>query len=378
MNKFVNILGIRGLPAAHGGFETFAHNFSIYLIENGWEVTVYCQHNSENPDSPEDGSQDYWHGVRRVHLSVKGNGPLSTIKFDLKAALHVRTSPGIDLLLGYNTAIFTILQKLNSKKVVINMDGVEWHRKKWNALAKVWFYINEFFACHLANEVIADHPEIANHLKRHGCYRANIIPYAADAVSQKDFDFAEAMGIRQKEYYISIARIEPENSILEIVQAYSAHKHFNKLVVLGTFNNKNGYHQEILAAASEDVIFPGAIYDRDVVQSLRFNARAYIHGHQVGGTNPSLVEALGCGNPIVAHDNRFNRWVAGNGQVYFSNKKELSDIFDGLDHDNTALLEMSADAVAQHKAMFTYEAIHNAYARCLERMLPTEHKAYVR
>lgn len=258
------------------------------------------------------------------------------------------------------------------------MDGVEWRRRKWNALAKIWFYINEFSGCQLANEVIADHPEIAQHLKRHGCYRSNVIPYGAEAVSQKDFKPIERMGMKPREYYISIARIEPENSILEIVQAYSEHQRSNKLVVLGNFDKAIRYHQDILAAASKDVIFPGAIYDKDIVQSLRFNARAYIHGHQVGGTNPSLVEALGCGNPIVAHNNRFNRWVAGNGQTYFSTTEELSDILDRLDNDNTSLQKMGIDAVAQHKTMFTYEMVHNAYARCLEQLLPAEDKVYVR
>jgi len=115
--KVVNILGIRGVPAAHGGFETFAHHLAPYLVERGWKVTVYCQHDANDPNAPPDGFEDMWEGVHRVHFRIDGNSSLSTIKFDYRSVRDVLKRPGIDLVLGYNTAVFSIMQP--------------WHAEGW-------------------------------------------------------------------------------------------------------------------------------------------------------------------------------------------------------------------------------------------------------
>src|SRR5260221_13849583 len=121
------------------------------------------------------------------------------------------------------------------------------------------------------------------------------------------------MGLVAGNYLVSIAGIEPDNNILTIVDAYSRRPGGAKLVVLGNLDDRHPYHRAIKAAASPEVMFPGAIYDAATVQALRFHARAYCHGHMVGGTNPSLVESLWCGNAVMAHRNRFNLWTAGPG-----------------------------------------------------------------
>ena len=117
-----------------------------------------------------------------------------------------------------------------------------------------------------------------------------------------------------------IARAEPENSILEVVQAWSRKPRGCKLVVLGKYEAGHAYQRAVQAAASAEVVFPGAVYEKPVVQALRFHARFYVHEHQVGGTNPSLVESLGTGNAVLAHDNAYNRWVAGDAGVYFADE----------------------------------------------------------
>jgi len=165
---------------------------------------------------------------------------------------------------------------------------------------------------------VADHPQIKLHLQsRVAAAKVTTILYGADAVSFAPVEPVQALGLEPGRFMTLIARAEAENSLLEIVQGFSAKPRGMQLVVLGNYQDSNAYHRAMKAAASDEVRFVSAIYDKTVVQALRFHSAAYVHGHQVGGTNPSLVEALGAGNAVVAHDNRFNRWVAGDGAVYF-------------------------------------------------------------
>lgn len=365
--KHLNILGIRGVPAAHGGFETFAHNFSVWLTEQGWTVNVYCQHDDTEVSAPADGYEDKWNGVNRIHYRIPGSGPLSTIKFDLRCAVDVCKRPGIDLVLGYNTAVFNLIQRLRGRKVVMNMDGVEWRRQKWGAIAKMWFYFNEFIGCRTSSAAIADHPEIAQHLRRHGCDDAIVIPYGSPSIVNADSSTLEKFDLTPRGYLISIARVEPENSIFEIVKAFSSRRRSIKMVVLGSINDDNNYHRRVKDVASDDVIFLGAIYDKKIVEALRSHALAYVHGHQVGGTNPSLVEALGSQNAVIAHDNRFNRWVAGNEQFYFGGIEELIGIFNTVETDQNLFARARIAAKKRHSEDFTLEMVHNKYLDVLER-----------
>ena len=368
MIKQLNILGTRGVPAAHGGFETFAQQFALWLVARGWKVVVYCQHDEDEPNAPADLSEDTWEGVDRVHVRARGKGPLATMNFDLRCVKDVLRRPGIDLVLGYNTAVFCLAQRLRGRKLLINMDGIEWKRNKWNAVAKGWFWINEIIGAHLAHIPIADHPEIKRHLQRHGTRGIEVIPYGSPKILSAPVEPLAEHGLEAGQYLISIARIEPENSLLELVEGFSTRRRGKKLVVLGNLFDDNSYHRELRNRASDEVVFPGAIYERNKVAALRFHALAYLHGHRVGGTNPSLVEALGAGNPVLAHDNPFNRWVAGEGQFYFSDAASLEKAFEKILTDTRSVEEASRQARLRHEEEFTLDKIHNAYLDQLERL----------
>jgi glycosyltransferase involved in cell wall biosynthesis len=366
-SRTLNILGIRGIPAAHGGFETFAARLSGYLRERGWSVTVYCQHEASDPNSPRHGSEDIWNGIRRIHVISSVSGPLGTIEFDWWCVRHVLKEPGIDLILGYNTAVFALVNRIWGRTVIMNMDGIEWKRAKWNWAAKMWFRFNEIIGSKLCNVPIADHPEIARHLKRYGCNRTIVIPYGADVVTEADASLVESFGIEPDRYFISIARIEPENSILEIVQGFANASTGLKLVILGKFTPEtNPYHAKVERYASKDVLFLGAIYNPKVVSALRLHARAYIHGHQVGGTNPSLVEALGVGSAVIAHDNRFNRWVAGPLQFYFADPEGCAGLIERIAHDEDAVKVSRAAARKRHAECFLWSDILARYEEVLQ------------
>lgn len=357
-NKLL-ILGTRGIPAEHGGFETFAQRLALYLIKRNWEVTVYCQ--TAERDLP----SKNWRGIKLVYISTRKNNALGSILFDFKSTLHAATKgEGIILTLGYNTAIFSILYRLNGKFNIINMDGLEWQRQKWNALEKAWLYLNERIGARLGNRLVADHPEIKNYLSRSVCAdKIVMIPYGADPIGQSDASLLEPYNLSSQSYALIIARPEPENSIWEIVSAFSAKKRGYKLVVLGKYVAENAYHRQVLEAASEEVVFLGAIYDSSTVHALRVHTRLYIHGHTVGGTNPSLVEALAAGSPILAHDNGFNRWVAGEKAHYFSDEARCLKKLDELQGNTKELEKMSQGSTNRYKQAFADDKDLKAYEK---------------
>lgn len=369
-SKTINILGIRGIPAAHGGFETFASHLAPYLRDRGWRVNVYCQIEPDAEGNLREDFEDDWEGIHRIHLGSRRSGSAGSMIFDWRCIQDVLKRPGIDLVLGYNTAVLSILQRAFGRKVAMNMDGIEWKRAKWSWPIKAWFYFNEFMGANLCSVPIADHPEIAQHLRRHGCMRAVVIPYGADRIDEAPTEPLSTYGLEPGRYLISIARIEPENSTLEIVRAFSAERRGVKLVVLGKFQSGNRYHDAVRAAASDEVVFPGAIYARDTVSALRYHALAYVHGHQVGGTNPSLVEALGAGSAVIAHDNRFNRWVAGDGQFYFSDERTLSSVLSGVIANPAAALGARALAHQRFEERFRWMTVLGEYEGMLAKLLP--------
>ncbi len=328
--KQVVLLGIRGIPACHGGFETFAEYLCLYLVKNGWSVIVYCQVEGRGAIYHSE-----WNGVNLTNIPVENKGPLSTVIFDLKSVFHSLRHGGVFLTLGYNTAILSVMYRLFRKASIINMDGVEWKREKWGIAAKCWFWLNERFGCWFGSHLVADHPRIEDHLAtRVSRNKITMIPYGGLEVTASDESILSEYNLVKDKYTILIARPEPENSILEIVRGFSERPRNRKLVVLGNFSKENAYHRAVLAAGSDEVVFLGAIYDIEKVSALRFFSRAYVHGHQVGGTNPSLVESIGAGNAIIAHDNPFNRWVAKDGALYFGGEKQISDVFGDIFRDD--------------------------------------------
>ena len=360
--KTLRILGTRGVPAAHGGFETFAEHLALYLVQRGWRVVVYCQIDGIGPVT-----EDRWQGVERVNIPVDRPGPAGTIAFDWLATRHAARHRDLCLTLGYNTAVFCALLRIKGIPNVINMDGIEWSRAKWSGLAKAWFWMNDWAGCWLGNHLVADHPEIARHLAtRVRADKITTIAYGADALADLPDAPVRALGLEPGEYLTVVARPEPENSILEVVQGFSAAQRGMTLAVLGRYDDAQPYHRAVKAAAGPEVRFLGAIYDKPVVQALRYHCAAYVHGHQVGGTNPSLVEALGGGNAVIAHDNKFNRWVAGDGAAYFDSADSFAEVFGDLNQDRGRLQAMRQASLRRYAMGLTWPQILSQYELLLQ------------
>ncbi len=366
--KVLRILGTRGVPAAHGGFETFAEHLALFLVRRGWKVIVYCQEAGTGPMQ-----EDTWNGVHRVRIPVASDGSAASMLFDWRATRHAARHRDLCLTLGYNTAVFCALLRRAGTPNVINMDGIEWQRAKWGAVAKTWFWLNEWAGCRLGNHLVADHPEIARHLGRQTrASKISVIAYGSARTHGADPAPVQALGLAPGRYLTLIARPEPENSVLEVVQGFSRRERGVTLAILGHYKADHAYHQAVRAAAGPEVRFLGAIYDQGTVGALRQHCLAYVHGHQVGGTNPSLVEALGAGNPILAHDNRFNRWVAGDAAVYFAGSDGAARAFDEVLSQPQRLLQLGHAAQARHAQAFTLDGINAEYEALLERWLPRQ------
>jgi glycosyltransferase involved in cell wall biosynthesis len=362
----LRILGTRGVPAAHGGFETFAERFALDLQARGWEVTVYCQLQGRGATVV-----DRWCGVQRVGIPVALPGPAGTMLFDALAIRHAAARREPCLTLGYNTALWCMALRLQRIPNVINMDGLEWRRAKWGRLARWWLRANEWIGARVGDHLIADHPDIERHLRARGvpAARISMIPYGADRVLEADEAPVRGLGLQPGRYVLVVARLEPENSILEIVQGFVAAPGDRQLVVVGPMDATNAYHRRVREAADARVLFAGALYERLVMRSLRRHALVYAHGHQVGGTNPSLVEALGAGSAVIAHDNRFNRWVAGEAALYFQGPSDFARCLQTLGASPAQLDTLRRAARARFDAEFDWESVLSRYRALFERFL---------
>ncbi len=352
------ILGTRGIPARYGGFETFAEELSTGLVRRGAEVTVYCEREGISMD-------DYYLGVHLVHIPAPRLGPLSTIIFDLRCLWHCRNSFDVVYMLGYGTSIFCFIPRLWGSQVWINMDGVEWARAKWGRLAKIWFKIMESAAMWTPNRVIADAQGILRHLQSRHLHHPpiSVIPYGAPVIDVvPDAGLLAEWQVTSGNYYLSVCRVEPENSVGEIVKGYLQSGSKNPLVIVGSVDPPTNYVKSLLQLNDGRIRFIGPVYDKRKLQSLRYHSKAYFHGHTVGGTNPSLLEALGCGNLVIAHDNIFNREVAGAAASYFLKEQDLVQSIRAVESCQPEQLrqirKMAQDRI---KSAYSWEYITDTY-----------------
>jgi glycosyltransferase involved in cell wall biosynthesis len=359
----VRILGTHGVPAGYGGFETAAEQVGLHLANAGWRVVVYCQETGTGPVR-----EDRWNGLERVIIPIQTEGWKGTSLFDLKSIRHAARHRDVCLTFGYNTAIFNTLQRAKGIPLVINMDGIEWSRARWGFARQAILYVNERIACVVGDELIADHPEIETYLQtRAPSRKISMITYGAHAVTEAPTDALTGFGLEPGRYLTLICRPIPENSVLELVEGFSARRRGVRLAVLGTFRPElDAYHATVMAAASDEVEFLGAVYEPDTVAALRYHSSMYLHGHTVGGTNPSLVEAMGAGNPVLAHDNAYNRWTTGpDAAVYFTTAAEVARSLDDLLADPDRLARMSDASRARYEEEFTWARVAGQYEQLL-------------
>ncbi len=358
----IAILGTRGIPARYGGFETFAEKLAVGLVKSGFEVTVFCEAEGPRPESFE--------GVSLQYRPAPKLGPLATILYDVRSLWAARKGYDVVYMLGYGAAPFCVLPRLWGSQVWINPDGIEWARAKWSSLAKSYFRLMEWCSVRMVDRVIADAQAIADVLiERHGkIANCSVIRYGCEVVEQAPSIAPLAQwALEPGEYSIVVCRLEPENHVAEILQAYQHSQTRRQLIVLGNHRAPTAYVQRLLAIRDPRIRLIGTVYDAAVLTSLRYHAFAYFHGHSVGGTNPSLLEAMGCRNLVIAHDNRFNRETLASAGLFFKNADDLTAIIDRIESAEPEIEALRNAAWLRARDTYSWDGIISQYAELMSR-----------
>ena len=328
----IGILGTRGIPNAYGGFEQFAEHLSVGLFQRGHEVYVY--NSSLHPYK-----EKQWNGVQIIHCKDWENkiGTAGQFFYDLNCINHARKKDfDILLHLGYTSDSIWHWRWPRKAVNIVNMDGLEWKRSKYNKATQRFLKWAESLAAKHAHTMIADSPNIQDYLFTTYGKKPLYIPYGAQIFSKPDPVVLKKYGLQPCQYYLMISRMEPENNIEMIIRGHIAANKPYPLFIIGNLTNKFG--QYITTTYDHPSIkFADAIYNQVELDNLRYYCSLYFHGHSVGGTNPSLLEAMACGCRIAAHNNQFNKAVLQHEADFFSDSSAVSGIINA--QENIAALK---------------------------------------
>jgi len=355
------ILGTRGIPAQYGGFETFAEKLSIGLRQRGVAVTVFCE-------AQQSVARNSFNGVHLRYVAVPPLGPLKTILYDVLCLWSARKDFDVVYMLGYGAAPFCLIPRFYKTSVWINPDGLEWTRAKWGIVARMYLRLMEWMCLWTSNRIIADADAIAASLKqRYGTVsHATVIPYGCEIIQESAIDPVLEWGLTHNGYYLVVCRLEPENHILEMLQAFQASKSKKCLIVVGNHAIQTQYVRQLLAVKDTRIRLVGPQYDQAKLSALRFHSFGYFHGHSVGGTNPSLLEAMGCGNLIFAHDNPFNRETLGQCGLFFANSRELTEAIEHAECGGDEVSELRHAAKVRAETHYQWADIVSRYWTLLQ------------
>lgn len=363
----IAIIGSRGIPNRYGGFEQFAQIVSGLWVEMGHEVICYSPENHTYPE-------DTFHDVKivKVFCPERILGPFAHFIYDyLSLRSAVKNNCDIFLQLGYQSSAPSYLLFKNSvkKRIVTNMDGMEWMRSKWSYLVKLITKISEIIAVHNSGKLIADNKGIHDYILEKYNKHSDIIAYGCDKTRKVDRSKIFPLISQNEEFDLVICRIEPENNVQTIIEAYIRSCTSYKLIIIGGLETK--FSNKIVKKYKDfkNIKFIGGIYDQDIINAFRQNSRFYFHGHSVGGTNPSLIEAMESKCRIIAHKNKFNISVLGTDAEYFSEINDLERLLKN-DQDLISLLDQckqkNHDKIINH---YQWKDIAQKYIDTFEKVL---------
>ena len=331
----IAIIGSRGIPNYYGGFEQMAQYLAVGLLNKGHQVTVYNSHNHPFQENE-------WKGVKIIHCYDAENriGTAGQFVYDFNCIMNARKKKfDVLLFLGYTSS--SVWGKLFPKNSVIisNMDGMEWQRAKYSRPVQKFLKYAEKLAVKYSQYFIADSIVIQDYVDKKYNVASKYIPYGAEIFANKNEQLLAKYGVSKLEYHMLMARMEPENNIDMILQGFHKSNSEKKFIVIGNYNNSYGRQMYEKYHSDERIRFLGAIFDAEITNTLRAYCKLYFHGHTVGGTNPSLLEAMANGSIIVAHDNEFNRAVLNGDAYYFKTPEDvLKLVVKSNGHKESALM----------------------------------------
>lgn len=326
--KKVSIIGTVGVPANYGGFETLVENMIGAHASPSVKYYVYCSSKSYPVKRKE------YKGARLIYIPLKANGPRSAL-YDILSMIHASFSSDILLILGVSGCLFLpFLRLFFWRKIIVNIDGLEHRREKWGKFARWFLKTSEAMAVRCANVVVSDNKAIQDYVTEEYGKASALIEYGGDQVlcdiQEIEQSVLEKYNLKRKDYAMTVCRIEPENNVHLILEAFELAR--QKIVFVGNWENSD-YGRELWKKyeTHPTIQLLAPIYNLKVLNVLRSNANYYVHGHSAGGTNPSLVEAMFFGCPILAFDCKYNRETTENKAIYFKNASHLSEIIRNLE-----------------------------------------------
>lgn len=359
----IAILGTRGIPNHYGGFEQFAEIFSVYLVEKGHEVYCYNSHNHPYQEK-------IFKGVNILHQydPEYKMGTAGQFIYDLNCILNLHQHQfDIVLQLGYTSS--SVWCKLLPKKALIitNMDGLEWKRTKYVKWVQKVLLFAEKLAVNNSDYLISDSIGIQNYLKNKYKKESTYIAYGANPFSNPNEEILTQYKVEKHQFNLIIARLEPENNIETILDGVVLSQEKIPILVIGNHDTKFGNYLKDKFKSSIHIRFMGAIYNLEHLNNLRYFSNLYFHGHSVGGTNPSLLEAMASNALIAAHNNEFNKGVLKTNAFYFSTSQEVKNILLGIKKiDNLQLLQNNFEAIENE---FNWDKINGEYLQLFEKCL---------
>jgi glycosyltransferase involved in cell wall biosynthesis len=358
----IAFLGIRGVPANYGGFETFAEQLGHRLVKRGHTVTVYCR-----STSTASGLREYL-GMSLVRLPAPRSKYLETVVHTLFSAVHA-ISRRYDVVYVCNSANIpsVLLLRLLGKRIVLNVDGLEWRRAKWNRLGRAYFRVCAQVAARLPIHLVTDARVIQRYYLEAYGRTTDCFPYGTDLEPAADDGSLATFGLEPRGYVLYVSRLEPENNAHVAIDGYAQVQTALPLAIVGDAPYASDYISRLRSTSDPRVRFLGAVYGASY-DVLRSHAAAYIQATEVGGTHPALVEAMGYGNAILANDVPEHRETLDDAGRYYRGPKALARELQALldDPDGARLLGRRAQERAA--AHYSWEGVADAYEAWLRQL----------
>lgn len=353
--KKVAIVGSVGLPAKYGGWETLVDHLTRRLSKS-FDFTVYCSAKKYAKKLAE------YNGAKLRYISLDANG-VQSIVYDLLSMLKAIRYADTILVLGVSGCVFLpIVKFVSGRRFIVNIDGLEWRRAKWGRFAKWFLKLSEAVAVRFADVVVTDNKAIQDYVSSEYGRESALIAYGGDHAVQplRDNGILSRYGLEGLRYAFKVCRIEPENNIDLIIGSFGFYRGLD-LVIVGNWNNSEyGMRLREKYGHLPHVHLLDPIYDHDILNQMRAACHVYIHGHSAGGTNPSLVEAMSLGLPVVAYGCVFNRETTCNQALFFNSSEALINILDNLDDELIADVGLKLKRLADQ--LYTWDKISSGYA----------------
>lgn len=359
----IAILGTRGIPNYHGGFEQFADFFAVFLANKGIDVSVY--NSSLHPYK-----KNNYKGVNIItcHDPEDKLGTAGQFIYDLNCILDARKRNfDIILQLGYTSSTVWWWLMPKKAKIITNMDGLEWKRTKYSKKVQNFLKYAEKLGAKHSDHLISDSLGIQSYLKEKYNKSSSYIAYGADVFENATEEILAKYNLQKEDYSMLIARFEPENNLEMILDGVSKSNKKETFLVVGKHETEYGEFLKHKYKTYPQIQFVGGIYNLEELNNLRYYSRLYFHGHSVGGTNPSLLEAMASNCLICANNNEFNKGVLKENAYYFSNSNEVTALYEQLIKTNEqSLIQNNTIAIRQE---FSWDIINNKYYDLLKRFV---------